>query len=136
MSPSRSDRRRSITRKVLVVLGSLFVGLGTIGVFLPVLPTTPFLLPAAACYMNGSQRFYDWLLSHRWFGRYLRNYREGRGLSTHTKIVSVALIWITMGFSVVFVVPLLPVRIALIAIAVGVSVYLLTRKTYRESDKT
>ena len=63
----------------LILVGSLSIGLAFLGIFLPLLPTTPFLLLAAACYLRSSDRFYHWLIYHKWFGNYIRNYREGRG---------------------------------------------------------
>jgi len=70
-------RRNSLIRRVLIVAGTFFVGLGIVGIFIPILPTTPFLLLAAACYARSSERFYNWLLNHRWFAKYIRPYREG-----------------------------------------------------------
>jgi uncharacterized membrane protein YbaN (DUF454 family) len=66
-------------RILLVIAGTLFVGLGIIGIFIPVLPTTPFLLLAAACYARSSRKFHEWLLNNRWFGDYIRNYLQGKG---------------------------------------------------------
>ena len=112
----------------LILVGSLSVGLAFLGVFLPLLPTTPFLLLAAACYIRSSERFYHWLIYHKWFGNYIRNYREGRGIPLITKITAITLLWLTIGYSVLFVVPLLLVRILLIGIATGVTIHLLKIK--------
>ena len=123
---------RSVARIIFNALGSVCVGLGILGIFLPVLPTTPFLLLAAACYMKGSRRFYNWLINHRLLGRYIRYYREGRGIPIRSKIISVVFIWITIGFSVGFVVPILALKILLAAIALSVSIFILSRKTLKE----
>ncbi len=69
-----------IIRTLLIVCGTLCVGLAVVGIFVPILPTTPFLLLAAVCYARSSQRFLAWLLTNRWFGSYIKNYREGRGI--------------------------------------------------------
>jgi uncharacterized membrane protein YbaN (DUF454 family) len=119
-------------RGALVGAGTFFLALGIVGIVLPILPTTPFLLLAAACYARGSRRFYDWLLGNRVFGRYIRNYREGRGITFRDKAVSIGLLWLTILFSVLLVVRNLWVKIVLIAIAVGVSTYLLAIRTLRE----
>ena len=66
-------------RAVLIVAGTLCVGLGALGIFLPLLPTTPFLLLAAACYARSSQRFYDWLLNNKYLGQYITGYVQRRG---------------------------------------------------------
>lgn len=93
------NRMNQLLHGLLVVAGSLCVGLGILGVFLPLLPTTPFLLLAAACYMRSSRRLYDWLLAHRWTGQYVRNYREGKGMPLRAKVFSIALLWITLACS-------------------------------------
>ena len=118
-------------RPLLVAVGTIFVGLGIIGIFIPILPTTPFLLLAAACYAKSSQRFYRWLLSNRWFGAYIDNYRQKRGMPLKIKIMTVALLWLTIGVSVAFAVQSLTVRIILIVIAIGVSIHILSIKTMK-----
>jgi len=114
-----------LTRTLLIVAGSVFVVVAIVGIFVPLLPTTPFLLLAAACYARGSQRFYDWLLNNRWFGRYIRDYREGRGIALRVKALTLLLLWVTIGCSAAFAVHSLPVRIVLGVIAVGVTAHIL-----------
>ena len=74
-------------RWLYIALGSLLVGIGVLGVFLPLLPHTIFFLLAAACYARGSERAHTWLMTNRFFGRYLRNYSEHRGATPGTKAV-------------------------------------------------
>ena len=116
---------------MLIAAGSLFVGLAILGIFLPLLPTTPFLLLAAACYARSSRRFYNWLLNNRWFGNYIKNYREKKGVPLRVKLLSISLLWITILFSVAFVVDIFLVRIILILIAVSVTVHILRIRTLR-----
>jgi uncharacterized membrane protein YbaN (DUF454 family) len=116
---------------VLIVLGTLCVVLGLIGILLPVLPTTPFLLLAAASYARSSDRFYDWLLNNRWFGTYIRNYREGKGATLHHKITALVLLWGTIGYSAIFIVSLWWVRLILFIIATAVTFHLAKMPTYR-----
>ena len=78
------------------VMGLVAVGLGLLGMFLPLLPTTPFLLLAAALFFRSSPRLYAWLLGHRTLGPYIRNFREHKAIPLHTKVVSVSLVWITL----------------------------------------
>ena len=87
-----------------------FVGIGILGIFIPVLPTTPFFLLAATLYAKSSKRFYDWLLSNRFFGKYIKNYREGKGITLKIKISTIALLWITIGCSALFAVNILIVK--------------------------
>ena len=125
-------RTRGWVRILLIAAGSLFVGLGVLGIFLPILPTTPFLLLAAACYARSSQRFYCWLLNNRWFGRYIDDYRHKRGMPLRLKLLTVALLWLTILLSVIFAVHSVALRVILILIAIGVSAHILSIKTLKK----
>ena len=121
-------------RALLIILGTLCVALGVLGMFLPLLPTTPFLLLAAICYARSSERFYLWLMNNRWCGDYIRNYREGKGIPVKQKIFTLVLLWLTIGFTTVLVVSQWWLRVILLGIAVGVTIHLMKIKTY--SQKT
>jgi uncharacterized membrane protein YbaN (DUF454 family) len=116
-------------KTVYVILGSVSLGLGIVGVFLPVLPTTPFLLLAAALYLKGSPRLYEWLIDHKYLGPYIRNYRENKAIPLRAKIVSVAMLWVTILLSAFLAVNVWWLRILLICIAVGVTWHILSFKT-------
>jgi uncharacterized membrane protein YbaN (DUF454 family) len=126
---------RNITKTLLVISGTLFVILAVVGIFIPVLPTTPFLLLAAFCYARSSKRFYGWLLTNRWFGEYLKNYREGRGIPLRQKILTILLLWLTIGFTVVHIISLLWIKIVLLGIAVAVSIHLFWIKSIPEKAR-
>jgi hypothetical protein len=119
-------------RILLIIAGTLSLGLGILGIFVPVLPTTPFLLLAAACYARSSQRFYDWLLNNKWFGNYIRNYLQGKGVPLKVKVLTLALLWITIGCSVMFAVEVFLVRVFLILIAIGVSIHIFSLRTLHQ----
>ena len=121
-----------LIRWVLIITGTFFIGLGVLGIFLPLLPTTPFLLLAAACYVRSSKRFYNWILNNKWFGNYVKNYQEKKGVPLKVKILSVSLLWITIIFSAVFIVHILFVRIILILIAIGVTIHILSIRTLKQ----
>jgi uncharacterized membrane protein YbaN (DUF454 family) len=112
-----------------MTIGIISVGLGTAGVFLPLLPTTPFLLLAAACFIRSSDRLYQWLIHNRWFGSYIRNYQEHRALPLRAKVTALILLWATMTYSVFFLVTIKALRVLLLLIATLVTVYLLRLKT-------
>ncbi len=112
-------------RWVLIGLGTLFVGLGVLGAILPLLPTTPFLLVAAACYARGSERFYRWLLSNRLFGPSIRAWRRDRSMPLKAKRTAIVLIVVTFGITVGFVVTGLVARVLLVLLAAGIIVILL-----------
>lgn len=120
-----------LKRTFLIACGTLSVALGVVGIFFPVLPTTPFLLLAAVCYARSSERFYHWLLTNRWLGEYIRNYREGRGIPLKQKVLTITLLWLSIGYAALFVAPLWWVRLILFGIATGVTIHLVRTKTYR-----
>ncbi len=126
--------RQRLFKGALIVTGTLSLGLGIIGIFIPLLPTTPFLLLAAYCYFRSSKKLYNWLISNKWFGSYIRNYYEGLGIPLKVKLLSISFLWLTIGFSIYFVVNLLIVQIILIIIAVGVTAHILTIKTLKEEQ--
>lgn len=122
----------SKTKKwMLTSLGSFFVGLGTIGIFVPLLPTTPFLLLAAACYLRSSRKLYVWLLNNRLWGKYLKDYVEKRAVPLRVKLVSILLLWLTILYSALFVIDLLWLKILLLSIATGVTVHILLLRSGR-----
>lgn len=105
--------------------------------FLPLLPTTPFLLLAAICYGRSSERFYHWLTTNRFFGDYIRNYREGRGIPLKQKIFTLALMWATIGYTIWFIIPLWWVKLLLAMCAAGVTIHLVRVKNFKaEPDST
>ncbi len=119
-------------RILLIIAGTLSVGLGVLGIFVPVLPTTPFLLLATACYARSSQRFYDWLLNNKYFGNYIRNYQQRKAVPLKVKVLTLAVLWITIGCSVMFAVEVFLVRVLLILIAIGVSIHIFSLRTLRQ----
>ncbi|MBU4268677.1 MAG: YbaN family protein [Acidobacteria bacterium] len=122
----------SKARKGLLALcGMVAVGLGAAGIFLPLLPTTPFLLLAAACFFRSSDRLYNWLITHRWFGRYIRQYREHRAISRQTKVATLVLLWGTLAFSGLVVLEVLWGRLLLLAVGVGVTMHIMSMKTLK-----
>ncbi|WP_287583489.1 YbaN family protein [Candidatus Borrarchaeum sp.] len=124
--------RQKLFKGALVVTGTLSLALGIIGIFIPLLPTTPFLLLAAYCYARSSKKLYNWLISNKWFGSYIRNYYEGKGIPLKAKLLSITFLWLTIGFSTYFIVNDLIVRIILVIIAIGVTIHILTIKTLKE----
>ena len=112
----------------LTIVGSLAVVLAILGIFLPLLPTTPFLLLASACYLRGSKRMHRWLLNNKVFGEYLRNFEEGKGIPIRAKITAIVLLWASLAFSI-YQVGIMPLRFMLVLLGSGVSIFLLKMKT-------
>ena len=117
-------------KTILVILGSFCLGLAILGVFLPILPTTPFLLLSAALYARSSQKLYNWLLNHKIFGEYIRNFREDKSIPLNIKILSISTMWLVMLYSIFYVVnEKWYLQLLLAGIAVGVSIYILSFRT-------
>ncbi len=109
--------------------GTFFLFLGIVGIAVPLLPTTPFLLLAASCYLRGSARMYKWLMTNKYFGEYLKDYRDGRGMPLKVKVGTVSLLWAVITFSAIFATSTLIVRIVLFVVAMGVTIHIVTLKT-------
>ena len=116
-------------RMALLAAGGISVGLGVVGMFLPVLPTTPFLLLAATCFAHSSRRFHDRLLGNRWLGEYIRAYREDRGMALRQKVLTLLLLWLSIGLSLLAV-EHWSLRLLLVGVALGVTCHLARLKTY------
>ncbi len=112
-----------------LILGFLSLLLGVIGIFLPLLPTTPFLLLAAALLLRASPKYYHWLLKQPMIGAHIRSFREEKILPLHAKISTIILLWLTIGCTVWFTVEALWLKLLLFAIALGVTVHVLSFKS-------
>ena len=120
--------KNKVIKALLLFIGWLSVILGVIGIFLPVMPTTPFLLLAAACFMRTSPKFYQWLVGHPKLGKYLVYYLEGKGIPLKAKIYTIALMTISMSVTC-YLVPIIEVQILLPLIGVLVALYIVRQPT-------
>ncbi len=121
--------KQRLQRWLLLACGFLSLGLGAAGVFVPLLPTTPFLLLASACFLRSSNRLHRWLLHHRWFGSYIRNYRDYKATTHRAKVIALILLWGSIGYAALFVAQSLWLRLLLLVIAVGVTIHLVRLQT-------
>ncbi|MTZ15441.1 YbaN family protein [Stutzerimonas degradans] len=124
------QQRNAVVRYALLTVGWLAVALGVVGIFLPVLPTTPFMLLAAACFVRSSERFYVWLVEHPRLGPWFRDYLEGNGIPLKGKAYTILTMWVSIGISC-WLVPLVWARIAMLLSAALVTLYIVKQKTLR-----
>lgn len=121
-------------RWTLLIIGTISVILGVIGLLLPIMPTTPFLIVAAACYARSSRKFYVWLVTNRWFGQQIRDWRAGKGIPLKSKIAATVVIAATFGTSIAVFVPYIWLKITMVVIATAVLIYIWRMPTNRESE--
>jgi len=114
-TPKETKTSQKIVRVLFFVAGSVSLVLGAIGIVLPILPTTPFLLLALACYFRSSERMTHWMLNNKYFGKYIRNYKEGKGIPLKTKLFAITIL--------------------LFAVAAAVTLHLFRLPTYRHKHK-
>ena len=109
-----------LMKALLIVCGTLCVGLGILGIFLPLMPTTVFLLLAAACYARSSERFHRRLVEHPWLGAYIR---QSRGMTSRQKGISVTVLWVTLIVTMIVTAHAWWLRLLLVAVGVGVTAH-------------
>jgi len=119
---------KQLYKVLLASAGVVSLSAGIIGIFIPILPTTPFLLLAAFCFLHSSKRMHEWLLNHKVFGPYIQSYMQHRALKQKTKVLAIATLWASLGLSLL-VVQKLYVSVILLTVGILVSIYLLSLKT-------
>lgn len=119
---------QSVKKLLLIIAGTLSLVLGMVGLLLPVLPTTPFLILAAFCYLRSSKRMHSWLVNHKVFGTYIYNYVTYRAVAKRTKIIALIFLWSSLILSILIVDNLL-VRLVLMVVGLAVSIHIGSLKT-------
>lgn len=123
---------QKLKKSALMAAGSLSLGLGIIGILLPLLPTTPFLLLAAACYARSSGKLYQCLVTNKFLGKYIQNIRKNKGIPLKAKVTAVLVLWLSIGYSAFLVVHSLWLRLIILLIASYITWYILSFKTLRD----
>jgi uncharacterized membrane protein YbaN (DUF454 family) len=124
-----SEERLGLKRVFYIVLGTVSLALGVIGVFLPVIPTTPFILLSAWFYLRGSERFYNWLFNHDFFGPLIKEYSDDKGIRKESKVKAILLTWIAVLLTAMFILESNISRAAIIVFAIIGTLILLRLKT-------
>ena len=118
-------------RLFLTLMGLISLGLGILGAFLPVLPTTPLLLLSAALFLRGNQKLYDWLMNHPKLGTYISNFTKHKAIPLRVKIVSITFLWLTLLNCAIFVTDHIALRLFFLVLAVAVTLHILSYKTLK-----
>ena len=125
---SYPEKRKLVTKVLLNILGSFFLVVGILGIILPLLPATPFLLLASACYVRGSDRLHGWLMGHRYLGPYIVNIRDKRGMPVRAKVITLIILWVSLLVSALRVQAVV-LKPLLFVVGVGVTILILRFKT-------
>ncbi|MDF2840548.1 MAG: hypothetical protein K0Q99_1320 [Clostridia bacterium] len=120
---------------LLTAFGFVFIGIGILGVFLPLLPTTPFLLLGASCSVKASPGLYSWLINNRLLGQYIKDFREGNGIPRKTKVTAILMLWTAIMYSIVFKVDNIYIRFCLLLIAACTTWHIASRKTLEQDGE-
>ncbi|HOI25837.1 MAG TPA: YbaN family protein [Paludibacteraceae bacterium] len=122
-------------KTVYIIIGTISLLLGTMGIFLPVLPTTPFYLLTAWLYMKSSDRLYAKVMSNQYFGNTVYNYQKNKAITMKSRIIAITTLWLSISFSI-YLVEILWVRILLLFTALCVTIHLCRMKTLRKKVVT
>ncbi len=121
-----------LVKYLLASLGLISLSLGIVGIFLPLLPTTPFLLLSATLFMKSSKRLYNWLMNHKYLGEHLQNYLLHKTISKKSKISALSLLWIAILATIIMIIDNLIIKILLLVIAIAVTIHILSFKSNKE----
>jgi uncharacterized membrane protein YbaN (DUF454 family) len=121
--------KTTVKKAMLIAAGFISLSLGVVGIFVPLLPTTPFLLLASVCFVRSSEKLHNWLIYHKVFGNYIRCYQQFRAISLRVKILTVTVLWVFIGYAVIFVVSAIQIRFLLLLTAVAVTIHILRLRT-------
>jgi hypothetical protein len=112
------QRPNRLKKFLFIILGTLSLGVGILAIFIPGVPTTPFLLLAAWLYLKSSKRLYDKLMANRIVGGYIREFQSNRGMTVRTKLQAIGTMWLMIGISCTFMVDSVPIRLVIIAVGI------------------
>lgn len=124
----QGDIMKLIKKYILIIIGLLSLTLGIIGIFFPILPTTPFLLLSSFCFIRSSKKLYNWLINHKIFGKYIYNYLENHAIKKSAKISAMVFLWPSLSLTI-YIIQSNPIRLILFAIGIIVSKHILSLKT-------
>jgi hypothetical protein len=131
ISAAAALTRRRVRQGLLISLGVLATIIGVVGIVIPLVPTTPLLLLAAACFVRSSDRMYQWLIGNRLFGPIIYNYRQHRAIALRSKVAALVMLWGVIGYTALAATSAVWLRLLLVSIAIGVTLHLLRLRTLK-----
>ena len=109
---------KKLVQILLIILGTISLGFGILGIFIPGLPTTPFLLLTASLYLRSSKKLHQKLIANKYLGKYIIRFNEEKGITKIGKIYSISIMWLMITLSVLFLIQLLIVKIIVISVGI------------------
>ena len=125
---------KNLKKKLYIAFGFLAVILAIVGVFIPGLPTVPFLLVALFCFERSSKKYHDMIMNNKYFGPVLQDYYSGKGLTSSVKIKAISFLSCGMAFSI-YKIQNLHARIALAIVWLGVVIHIILLKIKKTKNK-
>ena len=119
--------KNKFIRYLWISLGSIFVGVGFVGVFVPGLPTTIWLILAAGCYIRSSERLYNWLIENKLFGKYIKNYYDGLGMPRNSKVLAVSSITLFCTLAIIFFISIMWIKILVFFVGISGILFILLK---------
>ncbi len=120
----------SVRKVILIICGLVSLLMGVLGIILPLLPTTPFLLLSAYCFGKSSKTLHDWLLHNKVFGDYIKQFRQGQGIPLRAKVIILLMLWASVIYSIVMI-PFLLVKIMMATTGISISYFVIFHKRFR-----
>ena len=133
--PGNNHVKNDLLRWILICCGWICIVAGVIGIFLPLVPTVPFLLLAVACFARSSERFHSWLVEHHYLGPLVRDYLNGTGIPLRAKRIAIGMIWVSLPASTFLFAQVLWLKVLLMTIAISITLYLLFLPTSPEEER-
>lgn len=118
-----------VFKVIFIIIGTLSIALGMIGIVVPLLPTTPLILLGAFCYVKSSDKLYQLLIRNKWLGRYIQDFREKNGITKKNKIISLIMMWLSICATIIILDVGFLIGAILVIVAVSVSAYILSFNT-------
>lgn len=134
MNEKIKNNAGKVKKSIYLICGILLLAIGILGIFLPLLPTTVFLILSSYCFMRSSPALNKWLTNHKHLGVYIKNYRDRTGIPMSSKISSLLMLWISITASAFFFTENIYIRLLLMAIAIGVTIHILLLKTLKKES--
>lgn len=134
-SQNKKKLRKKIIKKLYFLGGTISLTIGIIGIVLPILPTTVFLLIATSLYSKSSQKLYNWIINNKILGTYIRTYKEGKGIPLRVKIFTLSLLWLTILITMFLIIDIFWIQILLLIIAISVSIHIILIRPKIKQEK-